>query len=857
MKRSPNDFLRWYRTISLKQRYLNATLLFSIIVISVAFYGWRYVDQVSHQQLIHIEERTKASGEIHDALNQIRIIETMLQKFINNPVEQHEDNIRRSLHLFGASIENLRSNVWIQQDPSLTGVVKALGNDKVKLTNVAMEMIAVRKDESRWIPAMHVLESQMTDYNILFMTELNLNISDLDDELNTKNSIKVYKLLIELRHFWTLMVSEVRLTLLIRFGGFSVDPATGIKARKNNIKLYLSRIDSILVELEMLKSPDMVDRSSFVEMRRLLSIWTDAHNKIFASISDRDWRNDIVVFQNKVEPTLSQIMQRASNLQLELGVATAKNIANLSTLALGLSNFVIILAISIALVSLLGYFIFQRSIVRPIHQFGLALQSEANGKYRETKKYMVSEAEEFRNLMHAFDDMREQIHSRQSHLDHMAHHDSLTLLPNRVLLRDRLQLAISRSQRNNTDVGLMFLDLDQFKQINDSLGHDVGDKLLKQVAIRLKECIRDTDTVSRLGGDEFAILIEDVTDVDQMSNMARKIHKAFSVPYLIGNHELHTTTSIGIAMAPSDDNTVDALIKDADIAMYHAKDLGRGNYKFYSGEMAAYVAEHMVLENQLRHALEEDEFFLVYQPVVDLETDRIVSTEALLRWKHPNKGVLAPDAFLSIVEETGLIRPITQWVLNQASRQYNEYKNAGFADVHMAVNLSGSILKNYSVLDLVINAVEHTKIDPSSLIIEITEDTLLEDLQGAEKSLATLKEMGMCIALDDFGTGQSSLSHLRLGPIDVVKIDRSFIRDIPEDKNTMKLVDAIIAMAHKLQLKVVAEGVETKEQIDFLRWHKCDSIQGYYFSKPVEGKDIIKLLTKEKMIANSKFIKKS
>jgi len=386
MKLTPINLLNWYRTLSLKQRYLSATLLFSVIVISIAFYGWRYVDHVSHQQLVHIEERTKASGEMHHALHQIHIIETILQKFANNPTEQHENNIRRSLHLFGVSIKSLRSNAWIQQDPSLTGLVIALGNDKIKLTNVAMEMIAVRKDEARWIPAMHIMESQMTDYNILFMTELNLNVAGLGEELNTKQSIKVYTLLNELRHFWTLMVSEVRLALLIRFGGFSVDPAQGIEARKNNVKLYLGRINSILVELETLKSPDMVDRSSLVEMRRLLSVWTNAHNEIFASITNADWRNDIVVFQNKVKPALNQIQQRASSLQLEVGVATAKNITNLTTLALNLSNFVIIVAISIALVSLLGYFIFQRSIIRPIHQFGLALQSEASGKYRDTKK---------------------------------------------------------------------------------------------------------------------------------------------------------------------------------------------------------------------------------------------------------------------------------------------------------------------------------------------------------------------------------------------------------------------------------------------------------------------------------------
>jgi diguanylate cyclase (GGDEF)-like protein len=426
----------------------------------------------------------------------------------------------------------------------------------------------------------------------------------------------------------------------------------------------------------------------------------------------------------------------------------------------------------------------------------------------------------------------------------MAHHDALTQLPNRVLLRDRLELAISRAQRDKTCVGLIFLDLDRFKKINDSLGHEVGDQLLEQVAKRLLTCVRNTDTVSRLGGDEFAIVVDSV-NVDQIAQMARKILAAFEKPFRVGTHELFSTTSIGIAMGPSDDDDVEALIKDADIAMYHAKDLGRNTYKFYSGEMAAQVAEYMVMENQLRLAFEENQFFLVYQPIVELKTGKIIGTEALLRWQHPEKGVLGPDHYLDIIEDSGLIRPITQWVLIEASHQYNKFKKAGFADVHMSVNLSGVLLKGDSILDMVINAIEQTKIDPSGLIMEITEDTLLEDLQSSEKALVTLKEMGIRIALDDFGTGQSSLSHLRTNPIEIVKIDRSFIRDIPEDKNDMELVDAVIAMAHKLHMIVVAEGAETIEQVDFLRWHNCDAVQGYYFSKPCTGTEIMSVLAQD------------
>jgi EAL domain-containing protein (putative c-di-GMP-specific phosphodiesterase class I) len=308
-------------------------------------------------------------------------------------------------------------------------------------------------------------------------------------------------------------------------------------------------------------------------------------------------------------------------------------------------------------------------------------------------------------------------------------------------------------------------------------------------------------------------------------------------------HELHSTTSIGIALGPNDDADVDALVKDADIAMYHAKELGRNNFKFYSAEMAAEVAEHMVLENQLRHALDEDGFFLLYQPIVEISSGEIVGTEALLRWQHPQRGILSPEQFLTILEDSGLIKPVTQWVLQEASNQYKRFQQAGYPEVRMSINLSAVLLRNDSIFDLVINVIEQTHIDPTGLVVEITEDTLLEDLQVSEKALATLKSMGIRIALDDFGTGQSSLSHLRLEPIDIVKIDREFIRTIPENKSDSDLVDAVIAMAHKLHMKVVAEGVENEQQLEFLRWHKCDAIQGYYYSKPCSGEQVLSLLT--------------
>jgi diguanylate cyclase (GGDEF)-like protein len=842
------SILNWFGLRSLRQRYFTTTIIISIFLLFAAYFGWRYVEHINQQQLQNIENRTGAADAISDVIFQFHTIEKTLQNFIVLPTVDSEQNIKHSCKLIDDSISKLHKNTWIKQDDTLSDLVISLATDNNKLVDEVQQLVDVRKDEKRLMPVITANQEQLLNHNLQFTALLDFYITGSGNELVTGKSVEIYKLLNEIRYSWQKTILEFHLFESGIYGAFSSDHKTSMGERTAKLEFYIKRTSNLLNKLDTMVikgGRNSLNSRSLKKMKLRFSKWETSYKAIIESLQSEDWRQDYILLQNNIQPMLNLIYQRSSSLQLELGVASAKNITELTSLARNLSDFVILLAIILTAAGLLGYIVFNRTILLPIKNFSLALKYEASDKYVDPSKLIISKATEFENLRTAFIEMRNQIRSRQSNLDHMAHHDALTQLPNRTLLRDRLELAISRTRRDESNVGLIFLDLDRFKKINDSLGHEVGDHLLRQVANRLLSCVRSTDTVARLGGDEFAIVVEAVS-VDQIGSMARKILAAFVEPFKVGVHELYSTTSIGIAMGPTDDDDVDALIKDADIAMYHAKDLGRNNYKFYSSDMAARVAEYMVLENQLHHAVDENQFFLMYQPIVDIKTGELISTEALLRWNHPDKGILGPDNYLTILEDSGLIRPITQWVLIEASRQYNEYKNAGFPDVRMSVNLSGTLLKNDSILDIVINALEQTKIDPAGLIMEITEGTLLEDLQGAEKALVILKDMGIQIALDDFGTGQSSLSHLRMNPIDIVKIDRSFVRDIPEDKNDMELVDAIIAMAHKLHMKVVAEGVETREQEEFLRWHGCDAIQGYYYSDPVAGSEIMSMLTQEK-----------
>ena len=437
----------------------------------------------------------------------------------------------------------------------------------------------------------------------------------------------------------------------------------------------------------------------------------------------------------------------------------------------------------------------------------------------------------------------------EERMNFLAQHDILTSLPNRILFLDRLQQAITYAERQQNNVAVLFLDLDRFKNVNDTLGHHIGDLLLQEAARRIRLCVRNSDTVSRQGGDEFVIMLPNLDDLGDIVQVVDKVIESIAKPYNLNGHIMHLTTSVGVSVYPGDGSDSEMLIRNADTAMYQAKDAGRNDYRFFTQEMNRAIAKRVGLENKLRNALERGELLLHYQPKVNLRSGEIVAVEALVRWQHPEDGLISPAEFIPIAEDTGMIVPLGEWVLNEACRQNQEWRKTGLREIVMAVNLSPAQFQEHELINVVLAALARSGMPASSLELEITESAMMRYPEQATIMLNKISELGIRVSIDDFGTGYSSLSHLKKFPIDELKVDQSFVRDLTSDNDDAAIVSAVIGLAKSLGLSVIAEGVETIEQLRFLKNLDCDQMQGYYFCRPLPADEFRKLLESGRKLA--------
>ncbi|BCG65137.1 MAG: diguanylate cyclase [Methyloprofundus sp.] len=436
-------------------------------------------------------------------------------------------------------------------------------------------------------------------------------------------------------------------------------------------------------------------------------------------------------------------------------------------------------------------------------------------------------------------------------LHYLANYDQLTQLPNRNLFNERLAYAYKLAKRNKTQFSLLLIDLDRFKQVNDSLGHHIGDLLLEQVGVRLSACLRGVDTIARLGGDEFTVILTEITKKQDAAIVAEKILESLGEPFNVNGQTIHIGASIGIASYPEDGEDFSCMLKNADLAMYEVKEKGKNAYAFFSAGLTIYVKQRMELDKDLRHALINEELYLQYQPIIDLSNNAICGVEALLRWHHPKYSNVATEEIISIAEDSDLILELGEWVLTSACRQFSEWRQQGLDNLHIAINMSTrQFCYKADSNGMVAKLIQQFQIPADALQLEITESLMLEDSEFTVDVLQKLKQLGLAFSVDDFGTGYSSLGYLRRFPIDILKIDKSFIQDLPLDSGSDALVKAIIAMAQCLNLRVIAEGVETQQQLEFLQRHGCDMVQGYYFSRPVSAAKFELLMAQQQKLSS-------
>lgn len=823
---------------SYRGRYLYVAVLMLLVLSGAGLFGYRHVSEISAQNLQNIRERGQATALLHDALGQLQLLQRGMGEYLLTPPRTTPQELYDINERLTGSLQQLRQSSWINKQEELLILTNAAWWNLRQLHELLAQLIELRAARHLWLPAVARIESTMNPARLEVQGILGELLAETDERETGSEVAAVRELLLRLQQHWLQGIAEMRLLIANRFGVFNDDAMGGIEGRVHNIRIYMGTYREQLQRLAGLAQQGelgFLGSERVQRLQRVLNDWERDLELTLADLTGTRWRPDLTLLQDEIEPVAEILQQRLSSLRLELDIESARNITELTGMSRRLTEFAALLIIAGALFAAAAYLMFDRMLLRPIRQTTLALKQEARGE--QPGDPPAARASETRDLVEAFQEMRQQVRRRQNHLDHLAHHDTLTGLPNRLLFRDRLEHALALAARDGSTNAVLLLDLDRFKKINDTLGHAAGDLLLQAAAQRLQSLVRSSDTVARLGGDEFAILMERLGARNDITRLAEKIIGALELPFSIEGRQLHISTCIGIAVTPADGSDPEALTRAADTAMYAAKQVGKGCFRFFTAEMSRQANAYMELETALRSAIAAQCFRLHYQPIVDAQSGALHGVEALLRWSHPETGPVSPTLFVPVLEDMGQLGEVSRWILAEIGNQQQSFRQQGVA-LAVSVNLTARLLYDATFADHLLTALRNRSLSAAQLIVEITEDSLTQDLDAAERVLRELKQLGVRIALDDFGTGQSSLNHLRRFPFDLVKIDREFVRDLPHDANDIRLVQAVIELSRAFGMQVVAEGVETEAQQQLLQSLGCDHLQGFHISRAVDAETL-------------------
>lgn len=820
--------MKWLNLNSLRKRYAALTMLIAIIMLTFNWYAQNKINKVQQNIKINIESRNillQQNRQIRAAITQSK--DHLLTFQIDPKKDEIEKTISTTISTAIKHIKGLSLHPWIKENylSTISELIVTLN----ELEQITKKLIEVRLKPQNLFPSLDIANSEMQPLYSIVRDHLNLSISELEDNYTHPNFAE-YRLLIGLRSHWASMISNFRMYLLNQLNAFQ------ISSRQNqldSVKQLHKEIKKKLNEIENLNKKGLLGFSTVIALEKFYPAalkWIDGFERIQIINDSDNWRTDIILYQTELEPKLEKINILLHTLDLGIQKFSQNDLTKLSNISQLQANAIWTAALSGLFILFLGFIFLVRLILNPIATVTQALKDESKGL--EIFLQPTISVLETKNLIIAFKEMRKQINSRQQELEFHALHDSLTGLANRTLLKERLEQSIHNAKQERNSFAILIMDLDRFKEVNDTLGHAVGDKLLQQVAKRLIELLRETDVVVRLGGDEFAILLPSAQE-EQAKNIAKKVTDGFQQVFNVDDVPLYIGISIGISVYPQHGITSEILQQQADVAMYEAK-RNKTGYEVYNSKYDEHSVGKLALISELRNSIVHDQLFMEYQPVIDLKNSDVISAEALLRWKHPEHGVIYPDKIIPIAEQTGLINPITYWIIDTTAKYNKKLQSLGI-NIKIAINLSVYNLQDHQFVEKVTEIFKENNVPASNFIMEVTESVMMTNPSQSIEVLNQISELGIEISVDDFGTGYSSLAYLKLLPISKLKIDKSFIIDMIKDENDAIIVRSTIDLAHNLGMQVVAEGIENKNILEFLAILGCDLGQGYFISKPISN----------------------
>ncbi|HEB59962.1 MAG TPA: EAL domain-containing protein [Gammaproteobacteria bacterium] len=820
---------------SLKKHYIAMALLLGVVVLACLWGSRFYISRLSAESAVNIARRTAVTRQILLIKAALERVEGELDLYMLSPSPEGRRAHHAGISELTDLVDGLRRLEWVSRS-GFSQELAQLPPLIDKLSQRSLELMELRLNGNEMYPAMSMANGFMLQTNKDIQTAFDLATRETREAGGTQN-VETLVLLLEGRNAWDRLISAYRFYLINRMGSLYEE---FLASQVNDVELEYQRFTGILAQLDARRKRDLTEFETTIAIETILRsapVWYEGYRKVTEINTTDAWRSDIPLIKNVLWPLSTDIRNELARVDQALVDEAAHDVEAQAQASRTIGYVLWALGLIMMVVIALGFLLFNNRLLKPIAHLARALRDEAKGRHGVVLP--VVQSTEMHYLIDAFTEMRKQVRSRQLALEHQAMHDALTNLPNRALLLDRLNRAILAANRTHCNLALLLLDLNRFKEINDTLGHQAGDLLLQQLAVRLDRCLRDTDTVARLGGDEFAILLPDI-EPEMVEGVAAKVLDEVELVYEVDEHNLYISGSLGIALYPVHGDTAEELIRHADVAMYVSK-RSNTSINFYDTEKDAHSISQLSILADLKKAVEGQGLEVYYQPQVVLPGEEVIGAEALLRWQHPERGWIPPDQFIPIAEQTGIIRKITIWVLNDVLRQIRAWLDVGLV-IPVSVNLSVWDLQDAELENTLIAALEQWRVPAELLELEITESAMMIEPERAHALLLRLAGHGIAISIDDFGVGYSSLAYLKQLPVNKLKIDKSFVLDMINDDNDALIVRSTIELAHNLGIEVIAEGVENAETGELLSILQCDYLQGYHISRPVAVADFEKWL---------------